>query len=69
MVSTMRLIGQLLSLEIVMLALIVFVGRVQLSDLYDDDLLAAIRISFAVFAVLCALGVFASLARGSKKRE
>lgn len=67
MVSTMRLIGQLVSLEIVMLALIVFVGRVQLTDLYDDDLLSAIRISFAVFAALCALGVFASLARGAKK--
>lgn len=67
MVSTMRLIGQLLSLEIVMIALIVFVGRVQLSDLYDDDLLRAIRISFAVFAVLCAVGAYASLARGAKK--
>ncbi len=66
MVSTMRLIGQLISLEIVMLALIVFVGRVQLTDLYDDELLSAIRISFAVFASLCALGVYASLARGAK---
>ncbi|HOT93738.1 MAG TPA: MFS transporter [Methanoregulaceae archaeon] len=67
MVATMRLIGQLLSLEIVMLALVIFVGRVQLTDLYDEDLLGAIRISFAVFAVLCTVGVCISLARGNRK--
>jgi EmrB/QacA subfamily drug resistance transporter len=61
--GTMRLSGQMLSMAIGMLSLALHVGRVALSAAHRGPLLEAIRSAFAVFAVLCVLGTFASLAR------
>jgi hypothetical protein len=68
-VATMRMVGQMFSMGIAMLLLALFVGRVQITPDQHAGLLAAMRVAFAVFAVLCLGGVFASLARGKLHRE
>ena len=64
-VATMRLLGQMLSMGIATLAIAVIVGKVKMSPAYFPQFLKSMRVSFAVFSVLCGLGVFASLARGT----
>ncbi len=63
--GTMRLSGQMLSMAVAMLLLSLFVGRVTLGPAHRDPLVAALRVAFAVFALLCVAGTFASLARGA----
>ena len=64
MLSTMRLLGQMLSMGIATLLFALFLGRVEITpELYPQFLVSA-RTTFAIFAVLCVIGVFASLARG-----
>jgi EmrB/QacA subfamily drug resistance transporter len=67
-VATMRMVGQMFSMGIAMLLLALFVGRVQITPDQHAGLLAAMRVTFVVFAVLCLGGVFASLARGRLHR-
>lgn len=63
--GTMRLVGQAISMSIVTLLITVFIGKVQLSQASPEALLTCMRFSFIVFTLLCLLGIFASLARGS----
>jgi MFS family permease len=67
--GTMRLTGQMLSLGIAMLLLALYIGRVQITPEYYLALLKSTKTAFAIFAVLCFGGIFASLARGKAKRE
>ncbi len=62
--STMRCLGQAGSLALVGLLLALFIGGASVAGAGTPQLLAGIRVSFAVLAVLCAAGVPASLARG-----
>lgn len=64
MVSTMRLVGQSLSLGIAMLIFSIIMGHVQISPENIDKLLTSIQMAFAVFAGLCLVGTVFSLARG-----
>ncbi|MEO0092380.1 MAG: MFS transporter [candidate division WOR-3 bacterium] len=64
MLGTMRLIGQMFSMGIVMLLFAVIIGRVQITAQYYLPLLKSIKITFMIFAILCFGGIFASLARG-----
>ncbi|MGR6836830.1 MFS transporter [Syntrophomonas erecta] len=61
--GTMRLTGQAVSMAIVTLVLACYIGNVQLTPAYAGLLIQASRTSFIIFAILCFLGVFASLAR------
>ncbi len=63
--STMRLVGQMLSMGILMMILVLFVGRVQIVPRYFPAFLRSVKAAFSVFAFLCLLGIFASLARGN----
>ncbi len=67
--GTMRLTGQMFSLGIAMLLLALYIGRVQITPEYYLALLKSTKTAFAIFAVLCFGGIFASLARGKAKRE
>ncbi len=69
MVSTMRLIGQMMSLGIATLIFTLFMGHVGISPGQQGLLMTSINVSFAIFAVLCVMGVGLSLARGNLKRE
>ena len=62
-VSTMRLVGQVLSMGIAMLIFAMLIGRVQILPAQYPALIQSIQITFIIFAVLCFGGIFASLAR------
>lgn len=62
--GTMRLTGQMLSMGIAMLIFAVYIGKVQITPQYYSLFLTGIKTAFIIFAVLCFVGIFASLARG-----
>jgi EmrB/QacA subfamily drug resistance transporter len=62
--GTMRLMGQMLSLGIVMFFFSIFVGRVQITPVYYSVFLNCTKLLFAFFTITCCAGIFASLARG-----
>jgi MFS family permease len=64
MLGTMRTIGMMLSMAIVMLIIALFVGRVEILPENHRLFLQSIRAIFYLFLVLCLLGTLASLARG-----
>lgn len=66
-VSTMRLIGQTMSIGIATLVFALFIGRVQISPDQYPALMASIQICFVVFTALCFIGVFVSWYRGNNK--
>lgn len=64
--GTMRLSGQMMSAGVTMLIFSLYLGRSPIvPDLYPV-FLVAVRAAFVLYALLCALGVFASLARGDR---
>lgn len=63
--GTMRLLGQMLSMTLILLLLSLIVGDAQLAPPLYPFFLKSARIAFRVFAVLCTTGVFASLRRGN----
>lgn len=62
--STMRLMGNSFSMGTVMVVFSLYVGEVQITPERYPAFLAGVRVIFLVFALLCGVGVFASLARG-----
>jgi len=64
--ATMRLIGQMLSMGVSLLVFSVFAGHLPINRATYHLFLPGTRLAFAVFAALCLLGVFASLARGRR---
>lgn len=68
-VSTMRLIGQTLSMGIAVLLFSVIIGRVQIMPENYPALLSSIKIAFTIFTVLCFIGIFVSFAGRKKSVE
>jgi len=66
-VGTMRLVGQMASMGIAMLLFSIFIGKVEINPLNFDAFILSIRAAFIIFALLCFIGVFFSLARNNKK--
>ncbi|HSJ52237.1 MAG TPA: MFS transporter, partial [Anaerolineae bacterium] len=64
MLATMRLMGQMFSQGIATLLFALYIGRVEIAPESYPQFMAAAQTAFAIFAVLCGLGVLASLARG-----
>jgi len=67
--STMRMVGQMLSMGIVMMIISFLLGDRKVTTGNAHSYLVAMRIAFIIFAVLCVLGVFASLARGKSNNQ
>ena len=65
--GTMRLIGQALSMALATLIIDFYIGNVKLNMASRDKFEDSIGTSFVVFAIICFVGIFASLARGSMK--
>lgn len=61
--GTMRLFGQMASMGIIMLVLSVIVGKSNMSAETVSPFMISLRLLFLIFALLCTLGIFASLAR------
>jgi hypothetical protein len=64
----MRLIGQMLSMGIVAFIMNVFIGNSIITGANHAAFIGCARVSFAVFGILCTLGIFASLARGRVRK-
>ena len=62
--GTMRLTGQTLSIGIAMLIFAIYIGRVQITTEYYQPFLISVEVAFIIFAILCFIGIFASLVRG-----
>jgi EmrB/QacA subfamily drug resistance transporter len=62
--ATMRLVGQMLSMGVASLVLALVVGREALGPKQVAGFVTGMRAAFLLYAVLCVVGVFASLARG-----
>jgi len=67
-ISTMRLVGQMLSMGITALVFGLFIGRVQITPENHPLFLSSVQISFTIFAALCFVGIYASLARGNVRK-
>jgi EmrB/QacA subfamily drug resistance transporter len=64
MVGTMRQMGMMVSMGLVMTVLAVLMGTAEITVQNQALFLESMRISFGLFALLCFGGIFASLARG-----
>lgn len=62
--GTMRLLGQMFSMGIATLIFSIYIGRVQIDPQHYPAFIEGTRSAFVVFALLCGLGVWASLKRG-----
>ncbi len=62
-VSTMRLVGQVMSMGIAILIFSILIGRVQIMPEQYPALIQSIQITFIIFTILCLGGIYASLAR------
>jgi hypothetical protein len=64
MLSTMRLLGQMFSVGIVMLLFAMYIGRVEMVPAHYPLLMKSVRIVFLVFGFMCVAAIYASFARG-----
>jgi len=62
--ATMRQVGMMLSMGIVMFIFAMYIGRVQIIPEYYPLFLKSVNSAFIIFVILCFGGIFASLARG-----
>jgi len=68
-VATMRLIGQMASMAIVMIIFTIVIGHVEIAPANYDQFLTCAKIAFSIFAVMCAIGIAFSLFRGKLLRD
>lgn len=68
-IGTMRLIGQMSSMGIAMMIFSIFLGKEKINPSNYTEFIFSIRTAFLIFAVLCFIGVFFSLARRNSKKE
>ena len=66
MVSTMRLLGQMLSMGLALMVFAIIIGSVPITPAQHPALLEAIRTVFVISTALCFAGIFVSLARGNR---
>ncbi len=67
--GTMRLVGQALSMAIVSFIFAAHLGKARITPEVAPELITSTNLAFMVFAALCFLGIFCSLARGNVSRE
>jgi len=63
-VSSMRIIGQMLSMAIIMLIISLIMGKSIITSDNKYNYLKSMHLSFIIFAILCFIGIFFSFARG-----
>lgn len=68
MVSTMRQIGMMVSMGIVMMILALIMGQAEIMPENLLSFISSMKTAFIVFAIMCFGGIFASLARGKMQR-
>jgi MFS family permease len=68
MVSTMRLLGQMLSMGLALMVFALLIGNVRITPDRYPALLESIHTVLIICTVLCFLGIFVSLARGDHEK-
>ena len=68
MVSTMRLLGQILSMGLALMVFAILIGSVRITPLQYPALLNSIQTIFMICTALCFVGIFASAAQGQKTK-
>lgn len=69
MVSTMRQVGMMFSMGVVMMVMSLIVGNSEIGPTDQANFLWSMRLAFIIFAAMCFGGIFASLARGKLNRK
>jgi EmrB/QacA subfamily drug resistance transporter len=64
MIATVRTMGQTLSMGIATIVIAIILGRVVITPEYYPAFMKSFKIIFAILAVFCFIGIFASLVRG-----
>lgn len=64
--STMRQVGMMAGIAVATMMLSIFTGESKISRFKPEEFMTAMKWSFIIAAVLCLLGIFASLARVGK---
>jgi hypothetical protein len=67
--ATMRVMGQMFSQGIALLLFALYIGRVEITPANYPAFMLSMKVAFGIFAALCVLGIFASLARGKVREE
>ncbi len=68
-VGTMRMIGQTMSMGIAMMLLALYIGVQKITPSTYHGLMHSMKTGFIIFSLLCILGIFASLARNTRKNK
>jgi len=68
-IGTARAVGMSFSMGITSLIMLVFMGNVQISPEHYPDFFVSVEIIFLVFTILCFIGIFASIVRGTVNNE
>jgi EmrB/QacA subfamily drug resistance transporter len=68
-VSTMRLIGNTLSMGMVLFIFSIYLGAVQINPSNYPSLLVSVRVTFIIATILSFVAVFASLTRGGNEKN
>ncbi len=68
-VATMRLMGQMASMAIVMVMFAVIIGHVEIAPANYPQFIRCVNLSFSIFVGLCIVGVFFSLFRGQLREK
>lgn len=68
-VATVRLLGQMFSMSLVMIIFGLYIGRVQITPEYYQPFLKSAHAAFITFTVLCTVGIAASLSRGKVRNN
>jgi MFS family permease len=66
--GTMRSLGMMFSMGMVMLLFSVYIGRVQITPSSYPLFIKSVKVAFFIFSVLCVAGIFASLSRGRMRK-
>jgi len=65
--GTVRLVGQMLSMGIVMMLFSFVIGRVEITPEYYPQFIRSLQYAFGLFTILCLIGIAASLMRGKRR--
>jgi EmrB/QacA subfamily drug resistance transporter len=62
--GTVRLLGQMLSMGLVMMFFAIIIGRSEITPVYYPQFVTSLHYTFALFTLLCLIGIVISLKRG-----
>ncbi|MBU0945846.1 MAG: MFS transporter [Proteobacteria bacterium] len=68
-VATMRLLGQMISMSVATIFLVIFVGRKEIGPDTLPSFLQSMHVCLLLFVLFCVVGIYFSFFRGKKKEE